>query len=93
MVDAVNTVGTGSTAATATAHQSTASAKTPAVTTAQNYDYYVHRQFIDPSTGVFITEQLDSRGDVSYQNPQGITLAYLRNGLTAAGLPKQTVTA
>ena len=101
MVDAVSTVGGGSTI-TATSVQSVAAPATKqdvtlqtntAATAARGFTSSV-RAFQDPIAGVFVTEQLDpNSGSFVPQSPQGVTLAYLRNGLTKEGLPKTDTTA
>lgn len=53
---------------------------------------FSHRLYDDPSTGVLVTAQIDSAGHVIQQNPSGFVLAYLRNGLTAQGNPKTSLT-
>ena len=47
----------------------------------------------DPLAGVVVTQQLDSEGQVAQQTPSISVLAYLRNGLTIEGLPKESTTA
>jgi hypothetical protein len=59
-------------------------------TTATDNSVHGTRLLLDPTAG-FITEYLSANGSqVISQTPSAITVAYLRNGLTADGLPKTT---
>lgn len=47
----------------------------------------------DPLASIVIQQQLDSEGHVVSQTPSSSVLAYLRNGLTIDGYPKNSKTA
>lgn len=49
---------------------------------------FTNRVYQDPISGVFVSDQINPDGQVVAQTPQGITLTYLQNGLTADGFPK-----
>jgi len=51
------------------------------------------RLFDDPLAGIVVSQQLDSQGQIVTQTPSSSVLAYLRNGLTIEGLPKQSTSA
>ena len=50
-------------------------------------------QSVDPISGVMISEQINSAGHIVAQNPPSFVLAYLRSGLEASGLPRQSLIA
>jgi hypothetical protein len=47
----------------------------------------------DPLAGVIVTQQLDGDGQIVSQNPPGSVIAYLQNGLTIDGYPRQSTVA
>jgi len=49
------------------------------------------RIIFDPQAGL-INEYLNSKGSIESQVPSAVVVAYLRAGLTAAGLPQQQTT-
>jgi hypothetical protein len=70
-------------------------ASTPTHVAAPTPVSFVHTQRIiqDPAAG-FITQYLSANGsEVISQTPSAITVAYLRNGLTADGTHKHVATA
>lgn len=100
MVSAVSTVGGGS-AVAVNVRQPDSSATTGTDLTAQNNANTAtgstanaltssSRLFNDPQAGVFVSQQVDSNGNVIVSTPQVSVLAYLRIGLDAQGLPKHT---
>lgn len=102
MVDAVNTIG-GTNTVVAPAQQSVNSSAATVDDTAKQTTtasknsaaplFFTNRSFSDPTSGVFVSEQLDSSGNIIAQTPQSTALAYLRIGLNSEGLPKQSTVA
>lgn len=51
------------------------------------------RMKADPAAGVIIMEYLSDKGEAEMQVPSQTVVAYLRSGLTAAGLPDKEAAA
>jgi len=106
MVDAINTGNGGFAVTPATQNRvvsplsgsdvvavpTTAPASTSSTTTAA-VSLLKARTFDDPLAGVLVSQQLDAEGNIRQQTPSSSVLAYLQNGLTIEGYPKQSVTA
>lgn len=80
---------TASVAATTNASVAPAPAPAAASATATAEAVIVHSPRIigDPTAG-FITQYLSTNGEIMSQIPSAVTVAYLRIGLTADGMPK-----
>ena len=98
MVDVVNTIGGGTPVASTGQHTSRLSASSVDSSSLTSKDSSTtqasilsSRLYVDPTAGgILVNEQLNADGSIAQQVPSASVLAYLRNGLTIEGYPKQS---
>ena len=90
-MDSVNSIQTTS-APSPRAVQSQSQASTPAPAVVNVAAPLSPRAVVDPVAGAVVMEYLSSTGELVEQYPSTVALAYLRSGLSAAGLPVRDAT-